>query len=363
MVADIGLLVPVENETRWTDLLAVLIATDPAAAAGVLGIGDVADREVTVAREVRAGRKERVDLQIYVDGRVSTVLEAKVLSGLGHQQLARYSAAYPDADAYLLVHPGRLVIDPGAGSGWRPVSWEQLLTAFAASHDGWVAETAAAWLAHLAAALPRVDADTRWNRLDPGDPIPLVMRARLSWVYSHLSLPPPLVADSMGSGGSKAWVARMQMPAPAAGYELAAEVEDTSARGWPARYEHGTPNPVAGPRIWVGLRQHHVAGSEAFDWNNLATLWAVMRESRAEWLMTRPGLPAAHDRAAWKGIGAPAGLGYGFGHREATQRGVCMFGARIALPADIRLGQLVGELEDVGRLLLRLSQTTVRDSA
>jgi hypothetical protein len=41
MPATIGFVVPLENENRWTDLLAVLIATDPAAAAGPLGLGSV----------------------------------------------------------------------------------------------------------------------------------------------------------------------------------------------------------------------------------------------------------------------------------------------------------------------------------
>jgi hypothetical protein len=151
-------------------------------------------------------------------------------------------------------------------------------------------------------------------------------------------------------------VARLQMPAPAAGYVLAAEVEDTSARGWPAQFPADGPNPVAGPRVWVGLRQHGVAGSENFDWNYLAALWPLMRKARSDWLTTRPGLPAAHDRAAWKRIGAPPGLGYGFGHREATQRGVCMFGARAALPADIGLGALVTTLDEIGHLLLQLAE-------
>jgi hypothetical protein len=55
----------------------------------------------------------------------------------------------------------------------------------------------------------------------------------MSWVYSHLRPPAPLVADFLASGGSKAWVARLQMPARQGGYVIAAEVEDRSARSWP----------------------------------------------------------------------------------------------------------------------------------
>jgi hypothetical protein len=202
----------------------------------------------------------------------------------------------------------RLVIDPGAGSEWRPISWETLLAPFTRSPNPWVAETSAAWLDHLSTALPIVNARTRWNRLRPGDPIPLVMRARMSWVYSRLKPPAPLVADFMASGGNKAWVARIQMPAPAAGYVVAAEIEDPSGRSWPARFESNGPNPVTGPRVWVGLRQHGVDGSEGFNWDYLAALWPLMRSACNDWMATRPGLPAAHDRAAWHRIGAPLGL-------------------------------------------------------
>jgi hypothetical protein len=58
----LGYVVPLENENRWTDLLAVLISTDPSAAAGVLGLGDVSGREVGPAREVPTGGRDRVDL-------------------------------------------------------------------------------------------------------------------------------------------------------------------------------------------------------------------------------------------------------------------------------------------------------------
>jgi hypothetical protein len=354
VVREMRLLVPLENENRWTDLLAVLIATDPVAAARTLRLGNITGRQVTVAREVRAGG-ERVDLEVFVDDRLRTVVEAKVLSGLSPSQLARYSDAYPSAGAYVLTHPARLVIDPGAGSGWRAISWETLLAPFTKSTNSWVAETSAAWLDHLSRTLPHVNARTRWNSLRPDDPIPLVMRARMSWVYSRLKPPTPLIADFMASGGSKAWVARLQMPAPAAGYVVAAELEDPSARAWPARFDPDGPNPVTGPRVWVGLRQHGVEGSEDFNWDYLAALWPLMRSSRNDWMATRPGLPAAHDRAAWHRIGAPLGLGYGFGHREATKRGVCMFGGRIRLPADIRLGDLVDELHQVADLLLTMA--------
>jgi hypothetical protein len=83
MLTDIHLLVPLENENRWTDMLAVLIRNDPAAAAVAFDFGDITGRTVTIRREVpAAGGTDRVDLLIYLDGTLHTVLEAKVLSGL-----------------------------------------------------------------------------------------------------------------------------------------------------------------------------------------------------------------------------------------------------------------------------------------
>jgi hypothetical protein len=101
----------------------------------------------------------------------------------------------------------------------------------------------------------------------------------------------------------------------------------------------GTRTALAGGRCPRRERQHDVAGSEGFDWNYVATLWPLMRDTRDDWMTTRPGLPAAHDRAGWRRIESPLGRGNAFGHRAATQRHVCMFGGRFKLPADMRLGR------------------------
>jgi hypothetical protein len=353
----IGFVVPLENENRWSDLLAVLIVTDPAAAAGPLGLGDVAGHEVTVEREVRAGERERVDLLVKIDGVLRTVLEAKVLSGLGTQQLARYSKSYDGAASYRLVYPCRLLIHAGDNTDWNGTTWESLLAAFVVSSNPWVAETATAWRDHLADALPRMDPDTRWNGLREGENFALAMRARMSWVYERLSPPQPIVADLMQSGGSKAWVTRMRTPAAVQGYEVGAEAEEHTARGWP-RLAEG-PNPLSGPQVWVGLRQHGVTTSAGFDWEYLLAMWPTMAATRSDWMTTRPGLVATHDRQQWKSIGSPAALGYGFGDREATKRGTCMFGAKFRLPADIRLGDLVDELQATASLILAMSKISI----
>jgi hypothetical protein len=165
-------------------------------------------------------------------------------------------------------------------------------------------------------------------------------------VYGRLAAPPPVTADLMQRGGSKAWVTRMQTPAAVAGYEVGAEAEEHTARGWP-RLATAGPNPLTGPQVWVGLRQHGVSTSAGFDWDYLHSLWPLMAAARSDWMATRPGLVAAYDRESWKRIGPPATLGDGFGDREAIKRHTCMFGAKFRLPADIRLGDLVDELQRV----------------
>jgi hypothetical protein len=361
-VLDLGYVVPPENENRWTDLLAVLILADPGAAAGPLGLGEIGDRPVRVRREVPAGGHDRVDLLVYVDDVLTTVLEAKVLSGLGHAQLERYSASYPGARSYRLIHPERLLIDPGASSGWTGTSWESILRAFAGSTHSWVRETAEAWLVHTARALPEVDARTRWNAVPAGDNFALAMRARMAWVYRRLAPPQQVTSQLVQSGGSKAWVALVRTPAALAGYDIGAEAETRGARSWPVV---GSPEPSAAARVgmWVGLRQPDVVTSANFDWEYLLLLWRQMAPTRGDWVTTRPGLPAPHDRDGWRRIGSPASLGFGFGDREARRSGTCMFGARLELPPDTRLGDVADELQQIADLIARLAAVSAAPSA
>lgn len=81
-------LLPLGRETRWTDLLAVLIQSDPASAAVALQLG-VPEARLSVRREARAGDHDRLDLQVLKGERVAAVVEVKVLSGLGRTQLDR----------------------------------------------------------------------------------------------------------------------------------------------------------------------------------------------------------------------------------------------------------------------------------
>ncbi len=351
MLKDIQLLVPFDNENRWTDMLAMLIRNDPAAAAIALDLGDITGRDVTIQREVLAARStDRVDLLIYLDRTLHTVLEAKALSGLGGAQLHRYSTSYPDARRYRVVSPARLVIHPGSAHQWTPSTWEELLTPFTVSSRPWVADTAAAWLEHLEVGLPQLSAELRWNDLHEGENFALAMRARMSWVYSQLRPPEQVTTDLVPSGGSKAWVTRLYAPAQLPDYVVAAEAEERTARGWPPTANNRT-NPLKGPQVWVGLRQHNVTTSAGFDWDYLRSLWELMKAARSDWTTTRAGLVAPHDRANWQRIGSPASLGFGYGEREAAKQGACMFGARYRLSPDIQLGDLVTELQATADLV------------
>lgn len=93
---------PVGNEARWSDLLAVLIATDPAPFAETLRLRhDPA--ALTVRREVALDTMDRPDLVLTVGEDRVAVIEVKVLADLSSGQLAKYEAAEPGADVYALL--------------------------------------------------------------------------------------------------------------------------------------------------------------------------------------------------------------------------------------------------------------------
>lgn len=97
---------PLQSETHWSDLLAVLIATDPVPLGAVLGrrYGSAA---LSVGREAFVDSANRPDIVLTADGDRIAVIEVKVLAGLGPRQLERYHEAVPDADVYALVYPER----------------------------------------------------------------------------------------------------------------------------------------------------------------------------------------------------------------------------------------------------------------
>jgi hypothetical protein len=259
----LGRILPVGREDRWSDLLAVLIDTDPDPMCGVLRISVTGPLEV--AREATVDAESRPDIVLRAGGRTAAVIEVKLLAGFGRRQLARYIEAEPGADAYVVLHPGRLALPPG-DERWRAIPWEDVLAAYRASRHQWVAETASAWLEHLATALPVIGPDTIWNDLEPGEDFKLALRARMSWVHDNMRAPDDVHSDIVSSSAGKSWVVRVMMPVPVPGYRAQAEIEERlPVQSFPERAGPDASAP-RGPKATVALIQSGVSTSAGFDW-------------------------------------------------------------------------------------------------
>lgn len=351
-------LVPLGAENKWSDLLATLIECDPESAAPLLGLDDSKGR-VRVRREAIVNGRDRVDLILESEGVVRSVIEVKVLSGLGRQQLTRYRAAFPEAPHHIVVFPRALTIDIAREAGWRPVLWEQLLDAFSGSSDSWVAETARAWREQLAAEMPVVGPSTAWDDLQLGEDFPVALRARMAWVFGQVSPPPRIVPELVGSVSGVSWVLRMVGPASRPGYSVLAEAEEKLPnRNYPKTVSATSRRP-RGPSVKVCLLQSDVTTSAGFDWDYLHRMWPLMEAARGDWVTNPPRLKAEHEKAAWRGIvdrGAPRFLGIGFGERQTQISRACMFGARFQLPPDVTLADIVATLHNAAELLLAMSR-------
>jgi hypothetical protein len=355
-------IVPIDRENRWTDLLAVLVETDPQCAASLLGLGD-RPHDVRARREVSVTHKGRVDLLLDVDGELRSVIEVKVLSGLGRQQLSQYRAAFPNARSYVLIFPGRLPIDIGAQSEWRAVTWEEVLSAFTGSRHPWVAETASAWSAHLESAMPKVNGSTVWNDLRDGEDFILAIRTRMSWVFGALKPPDPITHDLVPSGAGVGWVARMNLDAAVPGYCVRVEAEERlPVRSYPKWVSATSAKPI-GPSVKVCLVQRGFSTSAGFDWNYLLGLWSFMKSAPIEWVTRRAVPRAEHDRANWQAMvnqGGPKYLGIGFGDAQAKRSHECMFGARFQLARDVKLSEVVEALTTTTELMQEMATWSPR---
>ncbi len=355
----IGHLLPLSNENRWSDLLAVFVEADPAIASVPLGLQPPLAAP-QIVREAPGSGKDRIDLLVHEGNKLRAVVEVKVLSGLGRRQLDRYRAAHPDARAYLLVFPRCLPLHLPSNSAWTSVTWDDLLSAFARSTNTWVSETAVAWKAHLDASLPQLGPHTRWNDLRAGEDFVIALRARMSWVYGAMRPPAPIVHDLVESAAGVSWVARMTLPARQPGYLIRVEAEENlPVRDFP-KYASPTGLAPRGPSVKVCLVQTGVTTSAGFDWGYLLSLWRTMGPARNNWV-TVPARPRAeHDRTGWQRMvtaGGPKFLGIGFGEAQARRSHECMFGARFQLPPDVSLQRVVDELHGTADLMLKLAST------
>nr|MDT0659103.1 PD-(D/E)XK nuclease family protein [Micromonospora sp. DSM 115978] len=354
----IGFALPLDSENRWSDLLAMLVATDPRPLCELAGT-DVDDPEkLLVRREVAIGSGNRLDIVVEHDGKPLIVIEVKVLAGLGRNQLKRYREAEPTAEAYLVVYPQRLVVDVAAAAPWRGLSWEEILGAYAGSTNAWVATCATAWLSHLDKSLPKVAANTGWDQLDAGENFILAMRARMSWIHGQLDPPSPIEHDMIGSAKGVSWVVRLLTDAHVEGYRVLVEVEERlPVQNFPKHADKSWQQPF-GPSIKVCLLQRNVKTSATFNWDYLLAMWPVMQKSRPDWVPNAPRPKAEHDIDGYRRMvdaGGPRFLGIGFGEAQAKMSGACMFGAKVHLAPTVKLYEVVKTLEDMYQLIVEMA--------
>lgn len=354
---ELGHVLPLGSEARWSDLLAALTVTDPAPLVELLGI-DLGGDDLRVRREAAVDAKNRPDFVLDAGVRTVAVVEIKVLAGVGYQQLGRYEEAVPDAEQYVVITPGRLGLDVAKHEHWNVVTWESVLDAFAASDHPWVQQTALAWQSHLDVALPHVDGSTVWGELEPGADFVTSMRTRMSWMHGQVTAPTSVTFDLVPSSAGVSWILRLYAPTQRDGYWILVEVEERlPVRDFPKTVTDDSHKPL-GPSAKVCLQLSGVATSKGFDWDHLLTLWHTMADARDDWVAQSPKAKASHDRdgiAHIRALGAPKHLGIGHGEGQAKSTGWCMFGARLQFSPSVTLDEVAAEVAKLANLTAQLA--------
>lgn len=367
---DLRYLLPAANENRWSDLLATMIAADPAPMSRLLGVEvDEVRREVIAAAGL-ARASDRLDLLLLRGGSPVAVVEVKVLADLGPRQLTRYLAAFPDAQVYRVLHLGSLPVNLKEAQPWQPITWDAVLDAYAASGHCWVRQTAQAWRLELDALVPVVGPSTVWNDV-PEDAagFELALRTRVAWLASQADQWCEINHDAVQSSGGGNWGLRMWAPAAPANHYLTVEMQEgMTAYEW--RFDPSRPyrDRLAGPVVLLGLRLDGSDSSAGFAWKALHRAFATHILDEAgnavdgrAWHTTAARPPDPTDKAKWLDIvaaGAPRWLGKGWGMRVARTTGSCLFGARYGLSPDITLGALDAELRSLQPLVLAMVGST-----
>lgn len=366
---DLSFVIPGWSENRWSDLLAALIKTDPAPLAGLIGVvADNVRREVAVPGDT-SRTSDRLDLLLTQGIRQVAAIEVKVLSDLGLDQLARYTAAFPEAERRYVLHLGSLPVNSTFTPGWSELSWEDVLTAYSASAHPWVAATSSAWLAQLDDLVPAVDADTVWNDVpDDARAFELALRARIAWLAHHLEQS-SLQRDIVQSSGGGIWVLRFWADTAVPNLRVQVEVQEgMTAYEWRPDSQRRYGDRLKGPAPVVSLRLSDVDTSESFDWNLLRQVFAEHAldpngDPLAAWPWQLTPANPRHpvDRAAWCAMvaaGGPRWLGKGFGMAVATKAyRECLFGARMQFAPTLTLGEIRDELLRLEPLVLAMSAT------
>lgn len=358
------------NENRWSDLLASLIATDPAPLQRLIGIEfDTVRREV-VAPSLVARRTDRLDLLLLRDGDAVGVIEAKLFSDLGPSQLDRYLAAFPGAEHYRVLHLARLPVNLGEARPWSSLTWEDVLTAYARSQHAWVRATASTWISCLDDLVPNVDANTVWNDVpDDAAGMELALRARVAWLSSQLDGWCDLDHDLVQSSGGGNWAVRIWCQATSPNHFLTVELQEgLTAYEWKPNPERPYRERLPGPVLLLGLRQEPVDTSADFDWALLRRVFATHvvdaegapRDDR-NWQLTPARPTDAVDKQNWRDMvtaGAPRWLGKGWGMKVAKGTGACLFGARYGLSPTSTLGEIDEELRKIALVVVEMGESS-----
>lgn len=368
---NLSFVVPGANENRWSDLLAVLLTTDPAPMAALLGVEfDTVQREVVVPGF--AGREaDRLDLLLLAGEQRVAAIEVKLLSDLGPRQLTRYLAAFRDAGTYRVLHLDGLPVNLRAADPWTSLTWETVLDAYAASANAWVSTTAQAWRTQLASLVPAVDGTTVWNDVpDDAAGMELALRARIAWLARRMDVWCSLEHDLVISSGGGNWAVRMWTTAATPQHFVTAEIQEgLTAYEWRPDPERPYRQRLKGPVILLGLRQDEVSSSAGFDWTLLHQLFTehVLDDSGVPladfvWQTSsaRPGDPT--DKANWQAIlanGAPSWLGKGWGMKVANSTHSCLFGARLTIERTCTLAEIDAQIARLESLLLRMAAQPV----
>jgi hypothetical protein len=369
---DLSFIVPAASENRWSDLLAVLLTSDPAPLATLLGFEfDTVRREVSVPG-MTGRRMDRLDLLLLRAALPVAVIEVKLLSDLGPQQLTRYVAAFPDVGTYYVLHLDGLPVNLRSAHLWRSLTWEAVLDAYAASHNAWVSTTARAWRAQLASLVPIIDASTVWNDVPDDSPgMELALRARVAWLSRRMDTWCTLNHDLDRSSGGGNWAVHMWAPLSTPQHFVTAEVQEgMTAYEWRPDPSRPYRQRLKGPVVLLGVRQDSVTTSAGFDWSLLHRLFTehILDDTGSPhpgftWQMTpaRPGDPT--DKVNWQTIvdaGAPRWLGKGWGMKVAQGTHSCIFGARLTIAPDSTLGQVEAEIARLEPLVARMAKGAAR---
>ena len=300
-----------------------------------------------------------MDVVVDVDGRPQALVEVKVLSGLGPEQLERYDAGFPDVPSRLVLSPWRAPVDPGPSACWTTVTWSPLLKALSTSENPWVRTTAAAWSRHLEQGLPIVEPSTRWDDVGTRHGLGLVLRARMDWLHERLDLDEPWTRDLVTAGIGGSPVLRICGRAAGDGHAVHLDLQEARPpQDFPRADDPAADLRLRGPRGLVGLTLR-APTTQHFDWDLLHQLWRdVMQDARADWVKNaakRKGVDKIHH-ARIVAAGAPPWLGVGYGDAWARKGHAALLGARFQLEPSSTLDDVLSALHRVVEMLGRMDE-------